>query len=90
MYILILALLLFLIWYLYRLDKEHYGEGAYIQLVAKDAQDTYLTGDAWKYMYYPHYDPFYGYVYGYPELNMYGYPFYFGQLRPKKSESLKY
>ena len=60
---------------IYRTRLEHYGEGAYIQLIAKDAQDTYLTNDAWKHMYYPVYDPYYGYIYGYPGR---GYPFYGG------------
>lgn len=84
--ILIILIILILVGTYYRSRFEHYGEGAYIQLVAKDAQDTYLTNDAWKYMYYPVYDPHYGYVYGYPGR---GYPFY-GGLRPKKSENIHY
>ena len=83
MLILIGILLILLVLYLYSSYAEPYGEGAYIQLMAKDAQDTYLTGDAWKHMYYPYYDPYYGYVYGYPF-------YYGGNLRPKKSYSLKY
>lgn len=35
--------------------KEPYSQAAITQLVAKGPQDTYLTGDAWKYI------PPYGY-----------------------------
>lgn len=40
--------------------------GALIQLQAKGPQDTYLTDDAWKYLYYPYPGayPFGGYRYG--------------------------
>ena len=80
----IVIIVMIIVLILYNAEKEHYGEGALIQLVAKDPQDTYLTGDAFKYMYYPTlYDPYYGYVYGYPF-------FYHSVLRPKKSESIKY
>ena len=84
---LVVIFIVALILYLYNLEKEHYGEGALIQLMAKGPQDTYLTGDALKYMYYPIvYDPYYGY----PYLS-YGYPFFYHSgLRPKKSESIKY
>ena len=84
--------------FLYR-KTEKFSQGAWTQLVAKDAQDTYLTGDAWKHMYYPRYSPEYEYVYGYPpyDTNSYadpyvnpviltdGYPFYSG-MRLKKSQ----
>lgn len=62
--------------------EEHYGSGALVQLYAKDPQDTYLTDDAYKYLYYYPYGYFnYPYVesvwnnptrytYGY-----YGYPY---------------
>lgn len=79
--------------YIYR-NSEKFSQGAWTQLVAKDPQDSYLTGDAWKY--YPNY------VYGYPPYDAYGYypyadpyvnpvvlpagyPFYSG-LRLKKSQ----
>ena len=56
--ILVLALL-----FLSANKKEHYNLGALIQLHAKGPQDTYLTGDAWKYIppYYYGYNwsPFY-------------------------------
>lgn len=40
--------------------KEGYNQGALIQLFAKGPQDTYLTGDAWKYIppfYYNYWGP---------------------------------
>ena len=62
-------------------QKEGYN-GALLQLVAKGPQDTYLTGDAWKYI------PPYYYGYG-------GYPYfwynatrpgrYYGRYYPKYS-----
>lgn len=50
-------------------DKVEGHNGALVQLVAKGPQDTYLTGDAWKY--YPWwfngaYDYPYRYAYAYP------------------------
>ena len=39
---------------------EHYGSGALIQLFSKGPQDTYLTADAEKYLWYP-FSP-YGYM----------------------------
>lgn len=51
--------------------KESYGDGALIQLMAKGPQDTYLTGDAWKYMYWPYY------------YNAWPYNYY--DVRPKKA-----
>ena len=36
--------------------KEHYSMGAINQLMAKGPQDTYLTGDAWKYIPYWYYN----------------------------------
>lgn len=55
--ILIIVIVLIMIAFV---SKEHYNQGALIQLAAKGPQDTYLTGDAWKYIpywYYP-YRPF--------------------------------
>lgn len=66
--------------------KEHSTIGSLIQLYAKGPQDTYLTGDAWKYI-----PPWYNYGYnnygsygGYGGYNNYGrygrykynYPYY--------------
>ena len=48
---------------------ENYSDGAYTQLVAKDVQDTYLTGDAWKYI------PIYDYTYSYTPYNFSFYPY---------------
>lgn len=33
-------------------NRENFGMGALTQLYAKGLQDTYLTGDAWKYFPY--------------------------------------
>ena len=52
-----------LIFYLYKKNKEHYNLGTLIQLHAKGPQDTYLTGDAWKYI-----PPWY-YNYGWAPFN---------------------
>ena len=43
-------------------NKEHYSAGALTQLFAKGPEDTYLSGDAWKYIPYGYYygwGPFY-------------------------------
>ena len=66
---LVVIIIVALILYLFNIEKEHYGEGALIQLMAKGPQDTYLTGDAWKYI--PPY--YYGY-YEYPWLIPTRYP----------------
>lgn len=42
--------------------KEHYNMGVINQLQAKGPQDTYLTGDAWKYIPWWYYN--YPYTYG--------------------------
>lgn len=42
--------------------KEGYSAGALTQLMAKGPQDTYLTGDAWKYI------PWWYYNYPYPYM----------------------
>ncbi len=57
----ILAILVAAIaWVMFEYDKsENYSQAALIQLFAKGPQDTYLTGDAWKYI-----PPFY--YYGWP------------------------
>ena len=44
--------------------KEGYSMGALTQLYAKGPQDTYLTGDAWKYI------PPYYYNYGWGPYHM--------------------
>jgi hypothetical protein len=91
--IVITLLLILLILYLYKMDKEHYSQGALIQLMAKGPQDMYMTGDAWKHMYYPVYDPYYGSVYGfrspYPYYNQNN-PYFNPGVRHKKSEKYYY
>jgi len=57
--IILFTILMFVLILMYSKRKENYNMGALIQLVAKDPQDSYLTGDAWKYY------PPYGYPYGY-------------------------
>lgn len=52
--------------------KEHYSMGALNQLMAKDVQDTYLTGDAWKYI------PPYGCNYPYCNYQYNTYPYTYG------------
>ena len=54
MIIIFLAILAVIIVYLiYSRRLEGYNLGTIDQLVAKDVQDTNLTDDAWKYLYYP-------------------------------------
>ena len=58
--------------------KEAIGTGALIQLQAKGPQDTYLTGDAWKYFPPWYYNSFWG-PYGpfyIPTRNLKYYPYY--------------
>ena len=45
-------------------QNEGYSQAALLQLYAKGPQDTYLTGDAWKYI------PPYYYNYGWGPFNM--------------------
>ena len=89
--IIIVLLVVLLILYLYKTDKEHYGEGALIQLMAKGPQDTYLTGDAWQHMYYPYFDPYYSYVHGFRSPYPYyrhGRAWYNPGVRPRKSQNI--
>lgn len=77
--IIIVIIILFLLWKLFFKEKsiEGHDSGALIQLVAKDVQDSYLTGDAWKYYpyYYPYYNPdYYPYDYATYYPNYYYYP----------------
>ncbi len=63
-FVFLVTSLIIIFWLLSRdSTKEHYNLGALIQLHAKGPQDTYLTGDAWKYIppYYYNYGwaPFY-------------------------------
>jgi len=46
---------------------EGYSPAALTQLMARDPQDSYLTNDSWKYLYYP-YSPY--------DVNVWGYPHY--------------
>ena len=57
----LIIFILVLVTYSKSQTTEHYSMGALTQLMAKGPQDTYLTGDAAKYMalYYP---------YGYPNF----------------------
>lgn len=67
----LLVLLLYsIITFPYNFKETH--NGAYVQLAAKGPQDTYLTDDAWKYLYYPYHYP-YSYIYGSP-YNIWPYP----------------
>lgn len=53
-----------IIFVLFNKKKEGYSQAALIQLTAKGPQDTYLTGDAWKYIppwYYGGYGGYGGY-----------------------------
>lgn len=62
--------------YLCKKTIEHYNLGALIQLHAKGPQDTYLTGDAWKYIppwyYNSWWSPFYNST-RYGNMNYYYY-----------------
>lgn len=62
--IIIIAFVVIALFLIYNKDiKETYNFGALTQLYAKGPQDTYLTGDAWKYIppyfYGHHWRPFY-------------------------------
>lgn len=46
----LILVILFVLFLFIQKRKEHYNMGAITQLVAKGPQDTYLTGDAWKYI----------------------------------------
>ena len=87
MKIIIVAVLLVIVLLIlfFKNTKEGYSPAALTQLVAKDPQDTYLTGDAWQHMYYP-YSPYDAYVWGYP---YYTWPTY-GAMRMKKSQRPPY
>ncbi len=57
--VIIVLVTLILLFVLYKETRvEHHDSGAIIQLMAKDPQDSYLTGDAWKY-YPPYFYPYY-------------------------------
>jgi hypothetical protein len=56
----IILLTLFVILSLVADKKESYNLGALNQLMAKGPQDTYLSGDAWKYINPYYYMPYYG------------------------------
>ncbi|QKF94425.1 capsid-related protein [Fadolivirus algeromassiliense] len=62
---------LIMLYLMYSQKKENYNMGTYIQLMAKGPQDTYLTGDAWKYFYWPYYYD--------------AWPYNYYDVRPKKS-----
>ena len=48
--LLVLIFVLAIVVFTQRGSKEGYSQAALIQLYAKGPQDTYLTGDAWKYI----------------------------------------
>lgn len=63
----IIIILLLVGFILFNDMKKEHQTGALIQLHAKGPQDTYLTGDAWRHLYYyPFYSPYY-------------YPYYIGK-----------
>ena len=80
----LLILLLYLIMLFPYRFKETNDSGALIQLAAKGPQDTYLTGDAWKYLYYPYHYP-YSYIYGFP---YYIWPYPVSTRRRKSSNTM--
>lgn len=57
-------------------DKENFSMGALTQLYSKGPQDTYLTGDAWKYFPY-WWDNYWGSPYYIPNRTFYDDYFYF-------------
>lgn len=59
-------------------DQLEGYNGALLQLVAKGPQDTYLTGDAWKYI-----PPYYYGLGGYPWYNATRLGKYYGYYYPK-------
>lgn len=69
---------LFLIWS--QMDTIEGSNGALLQLVAKGPQDTYLTGDAWKYYPWPYYGsyryPYSRYGSRFPGSYIGKYPYY--------------
>jgi len=59
----ILVIICVILLILYSTRKEGYNMGTIVQLQAKGPQDTYLSDDAWKYLYlypYGHINPRYG------------------------------
>ena len=74
----VLILLVIIILFVYKKDKETYSPASMIQLTAKGPQDTYLSGDAWKYI-----PPWY---YGYGKYGGWNsrYPWYISTRLGKK------
>jgi hypothetical protein len=82
-------ILTIIIFFLYKKNRETYSPAAMLQLTAKGPQDTYLSGDAWKYI-PPWYYGYGGYSrYGNPWNYRYGgwnsrYPWYISTRQGKK------
>ena len=80
-FILLLIILILVIWF-FKKDrdvKEGISQGALTQLYAKGPMDTYLTGDAWKYIPWWYYSGYYGYPYygSYSPWYNSTYPYYY-------------
>lgn len=56
----LLVCIIIIVLFLLTFKKEKYSQATITQLVAKGPQDTYLTGDAWKYLYPWYYGRRYG------------------------------
>lgn len=86
-YTIIVIVIVFALIVLYKYNSEGYNMGTIVQLQAKGPQDTYLTDDSWKYLYYPYgpiVNPWYGrwfntYVGKKKANRYYGYPVYVGK-----------
>lgn len=77
--LIVIIILIIIVGTLFRTTLEFYNQGTITQLTAKDVQDTYLTNDAWKYIYSPLY-PYYMY---------HSWPFYIS-TRHRKSQQPVY
>ena len=72
--LLLIIIFILIIFNFLKYKKEDYSQGALTQLYAKGPQDTYLTGDAWKYIPYWYYGGYPYFDYG-PYYTSYG-PWY--------------
>ena len=77
--IVIVLLVMIFIYVFYWNQQEGYSQAALLQLVAKGPQDTYLTGDAWKYAFYGPYG-YYGAGYPWNYAHSYSYPYSYSYL----------
>ena len=74
----LIVVFIIVIYILINRKNEYYNQGTITQLQAKDVQDLNLTGDAWKYLYYPT-GPYRKKFYRYPYNYYYNQPYYIGQ-----------